>query len=144
MIDPRIIQARQLAADNWAVIPCNGKIPVEPGWQKATIPDEATIASWTGYNIGIALGENSDNGFVIDFDGWTGYNAFKEQFPHYATTYAVATGSGNGCHLYFRPDSTRIIAATATKVFVTDAILEGVSEPRGLAVCIEVFPTAPR
>jgi hypothetical protein len=41
---------------------------------------------------------------VIDFDGWDGYHAFCEKFPDLADTHTVATGSGQGAHIYLLTD----------------------------------------
>jgi hypothetical protein len=96
--------AQHYAAQGFVVIPCKGKRPTVDDWPNASVPDEATIATWKGLNIGIVTGERSNNLIVIDFDGWEGYRAFKHDFPQYADTFTVATGSGNGAHVYLQVD----------------------------------------
>lgn len=66
-------------------------------------------------NIGLLCGEASGNIVVIDFDGLTGYEMFKEKFPEFVYTKTVLSGSGLGMHVYFKvdllPDSLQVMRA---------------------------------
>jgi KaiC/GvpD/RAD55 family RecA-like ATPase len=101
-------------------IPLHGKIPQVSGWQKLTLEqvNAEQIQQWNAagllQNIGALCGEASNNLLVFDFDGLDGYRAFEAQFPELADTLTVATGSGNGMHVYYRaetlPKSTNQLA----------------------------------
>lgn len=91
-------------------IPLDGKRPILASWQKLTL-DEIT-RDWLSHqfgngttNIGALCGAASDNLLVFDFDGMAGYEGFKELFPDLADTLTVATGSGNGMHVYYRAET---------------------------------------
>lgn len=101
-------KALELAAKGFTVIPLRGKAPTILGWQlmRKTTPDD--IRNWVRLNllqnIGMVCGAASNNTVVIDFDGMVGYDAFVAQFPALAETLTVATGSGNGMHVYYKVD----------------------------------------
>lgn len=99
-------RARELIRTGYTPIPLRGKIPQVVGWQKLRNVSEQDIAAWEtkGWfeNIGLVCGSASNNLTVIDFDGLEGYNLFKTAFPELADTFTVATGSGNGMHVYLK------------------------------------------
>lgn len=103
-------RAKELLHRDIIPIPLHGKVPKLAGWQKLTRDSitETTIDEWynTGLlkNIGILCGAPSGNLLVLDFDGMAGYDAFCAQFPDLADTFTVATGSGNGMHVYYRAE----------------------------------------
>lgn len=89
----------------FSVIPLNGKQPAIR-WQKyqtaAATPGD--ILNWQTisklHNIGIVCRYGYP--VVLDFDGMAGYTAFRTAFPQLSETFTVATGSGNGMHVYLR------------------------------------------
>ncbi len=89
-----------------SVIPLNGKRPTIDSWGRfqTTIADEDEIRDWHKrgllQNLGIVCGQVSNNLVVLDFDGLGAYGAFAAVFPSIASTYTVATGSGQGKHVY--------------------------------------------
>lgn len=91
-------------------IPLHGKIPQIKQWQTLTLEtvNADQIKQWheTGLlqNIGVLCGEASGKLLVFDFDGMPGYEAFSTKFPDLAETLTVATGSGNGMHVYYRAE----------------------------------------
>lgn len=92
------------------VIPLKGKRPNLPEWKRlqTECSTEFEIRHWRRQgilaNVGVVCGEVSDNLVVLDFDGAGGCPAFIATFPHLADTFAIATGSGIGKHVYFRVD----------------------------------------
>lgn len=101
-------RALELAKQGYTTIPLIGKRPITDGWQnlRAITPD--MVADWERNgcykNLGMVCGAASGNVVVIDFDGMAAYELFKKQFPELAETLTVATGSGNGAHVYFKVD----------------------------------------
>lgn len=98
----------ELAAKGIVTIPLSGKRPVLDDWQDIRILTPELIQEWQDKklwrNIGMVTGQASRNIVVLDFDGIEGYAAFIIQFPELADTYTVATGSGNGYHVYYFVD----------------------------------------
>lgn len=99
--------ALEYAAMKISVIPLNGK---QAGlkWQKYQhVRAEAReILFWKNQKlfggVGIVCGHVS-NLIVIDLDGLPAVNLFTAAFPALMNTFTVATGSGKGLHLYYRP-----------------------------------------
>lgn len=96
-------KAKKLAESGFTPIPLRGKVPQLKGWQEVGRIDAATIDQWVANglleNVGLRTG---DLGLVVlDFDGKPGYEAFVKAFGELADTYTVATGSGDGMHLYY-------------------------------------------
>jgi hypothetical protein len=93
------------------VIPLNGKHPALGSWKQyqEQRPTEADIRRWAGegllQNLGIVCGAVSGNLIVLDFDGLAAYAAFATLFPALAQSYTVATGSGQGKHVYINVDN---------------------------------------
>lgn len=106
MSAPIYERAKALAGKGVTVIPLRGKIPAIKEWQAQRGTTLEQIDGWqrTGVleNIGIVCGEASGNLVVLDFDGMEGYKAFVARFYDVADTHTVATGSGNGMHVYYR------------------------------------------
>jgi hypothetical protein len=111
------LAARFYAALGMSVLPCTGKKP-SIGWaafQQRPATAE-TITRWHDVglleNVGIICGKVSGNLVVMDLDGSFAIDAFDFQFPHLFNTYRVASGSGQGIHLYYYvgnlPPTTRI------------------------------------
>lgn len=97
-------KAKHLAEAHMMPVPLVGKRPTLDGWQEKPVPDADTLAGWARdglmKNVGLRTG---DNGLVVlDFDGLDGYKAFVQAFGELADTHTVATGSGNGMHVYYR------------------------------------------
>lgn len=101
-------KALKLAEQGYTIIPLKGKIPVKSGWQKLRKTTPEMIYDWERdgslQNLGMVCGVASNNTVVIDFDGVSGYELFKAAFPELVNTMTVATGSGNGMHVYYRVD----------------------------------------
>jgi len=101
------------------VIPLNGKRPSLKSWKayQTRRPTEDELRGWkkSGFlgNVGIVCGKVSNNLIVLDFDGLGAYGAFAAIFPELAQSFTVATGSGNGKHVYLYvddlPDTTRAL-----------------------------------
>lgn len=96
-------KAKQLAKAGFTPLPLNGKAPVLTGWQDVSGVDAVLIDEWAAdgklHNLGLRTG---DQGLVVlDFDGKAGYEAFVKAFGELADTYTVATGSGDGMHVYY-------------------------------------------
>lgn len=93
------------------VIPLNGKRPALGGWKhyQKQRPTEANIRRWGQEgllrNVGVVCGEVSGNLVVLDCDGPGAYGAFAALFPTLAASFTVATGSGEGKHVYLYVDS---------------------------------------
>jgi len=99
----------------FSVIPCRvDKRPALTDWKeyqerRASFQE---IDSWfsprnaqTHQSIGLVLGAVSDKVVVIDLDGLDAVREFYVRFPKVSgLTLTVATGSGQGAHLYFRVD----------------------------------------
>lgn len=110
-------KALGLISKGYTVMPLAGKKPVVTGWQNLRNLTPENIYDWerSGLwrNIGMVCGSASKNTVVIDFDGTQGYDMFKRAFPDLANTMTVATGSGNGMHVYFQveliPDSISVM-----------------------------------
>lgn len=104
MVSTAVIEkAKKLAASGFVPIPLKGKVPQLKGWQEIPQIDPAAIDEWAAKglieNVGLRCG---DRGLVVlDFDGMDGYQRFVEAFGELADTHTVATGSGNGMHLYY-------------------------------------------
>ena len=64
-------------------------------------------------NVGIVLGDVSENLVVIDLDGEQAVDEFWRAFPGLFETYVVLSGSGKGKHLYWYVDE--LPATTRTK-----------------------------
>src|SRR5262245_31282209 len=97
-----IEKAKKLAEAGFVPIPLNGKAPTLVGWDEVPRVDAAMIDSWVAQgkmtNVGLRTG---DRGLVVlDFDGMAGYQSFVKAFGELADTYSVATGSGDGMHVY--------------------------------------------
>lgn len=111
-----IEKAKKLAEAGFVPVPLNGKVPTLQGWQEIPQVNAAMIDAWMAEgkltNIGLRTG---DRGLVVlDFDGKAGYETFAKAFGDLADTYTVATGSGNGMHVYYHvlgelPKSTSIL-----------------------------------
>lgn len=90
-----------------SVIPLTGKQPSNK-WQiyqeKRASENEITWWDYFGKlnNVGIVCGHVSKL-VVIDLDGLAAVDLFTGAFPGLLETFTVATGSGKGLHLYYRP-----------------------------------------
>ncbi len=101
------------------VIPLNGKRPALGGWKpyQRERPAEADIRRWAAegqlQNLGIVCGAVSGNLVVLDCDGPAAHAAFAALFPDLAQTLTIATGSGQGKHVYLYaealPPTTRAL-----------------------------------
>lgn len=110
--------ARLYAAMGFSVLPCNGKRPALTNWKHLQFrrATTRTIDLWQNsgllQNIGIICGAVSQNLVVIDLDGRDAIRLFSERYPDLMTSYSVASGSGQGLHLYFYvrslPTTTRV------------------------------------
>lgn len=103
MNDALIKKAKALADGGFVPIPLHGKIPTVQGWQEMPSVTCAMIDTWIAdgklTNLGLRTG---DRGLIVlDFDGKQGYEAFVKAFGELADTYTVATGSGDGMHVYY-------------------------------------------
>jgi hypothetical protein len=93
------------------VIPLTGKRPTLGGWKhyQTQRPTEANLRRWAKegllQNLGIVCGAVSRKLVVLDFDGPAAYAAFAALFPALAESFTVATGSGQGKHVYLKVDS---------------------------------------
>ena len=101
-------KAEQLIKSGYTPIPLRGKVPNVQAWQELRNVTLDKIENWEisnlFQNIGMVCGEASNNTVVIDFDGLVAYEAFVAAFPALAETLTVATGSGNGMHVYYKVD----------------------------------------
>lgn len=99
-------RAKQLAGRGVTIIPLRGKVPAIREWQAQRGTTLEQLDEWRRAglleNIGIVTGAASGNLVVLDFDGLDGYKAFVAHFDKLADTHTVATGSGNGMHVYYR------------------------------------------
>lgn len=103
MSDALIKKAKTLAAGGFVPIPLHGKVPTLQGWQEIPQVTPEMIDQWVAdgklTNLGLRTG---DRGLIVlDFDGKAGYEAFVQAFGELADTYTVATGSGDGMHVYY-------------------------------------------
>ncbi|MBN1311344.1 MAG: bifunctional DNA primase/polymerase, partial [Anaerolineae bacterium] len=93
-----------------SMLPLKGKRPSLNEWKQhqKRRPTTRQINSWQGQglleNVGIICGEVSGNLVVLDFDGPGAYGAFAALFPILVETYTIATGSGDGKHVYLYVD----------------------------------------
>ncbi len=93
-----------------SVLPLNGKRPTIESWSafQKKAATENQIRQWHKngllQNLGIICGAVSNNLVVLDFDGLGAYSAFAALYPSIASTYTVATGSGQGKHVYLYVD----------------------------------------
>lgn len=113
-----------------SVIPCHGKTPavIQAGpvnelfpWHRYqhVRPTAQQIVNWhqRGWlqNVGVICGAVSRNLVVIDLDGLDAVEAFEARFTWSKATYAVASGSGKGKHIYFQvsalPSTTRVVGS---------------------------------
>lgn len=93
-----------------SVMPCKGKLAAtdwKPRQEKRA--SRTLIQTWdligALQNVGIVCGSVSENLVVMDLDGAKACEAFALTFPELTLTYTVASGSGNGAHLYFYVDA---------------------------------------
>jgi hypothetical protein len=86
--------------------PLSGKKPILDEWQKLKNVSPEQVKAWDDKfgNVGIVCGETSHNLVVIDFDGLSAYEMFCKRFPSLVETLTVATGSGDGMHVYIQVD----------------------------------------
>lgn len=107
--------ALALADRGYSVIPCQGKRAAVP-WQLYTRQraSKAEILGWhkdgSLSNLAIVLGKVSGV-FCIDLDGDKAVAAW-DRFWGQAHTVIVASGSGHGQHVYFRPESPELMPET--------------------------------
>lgn len=99
--------AQTLIAKGIMPIPTVGKKPIVD-WRNLDVTPELVEqwqqeGKWNG-NVAVVCGEKSNHLVIIDFDGLTGYEAYKTQFPDLLDTYSVKSGGGKGMHLYYRVD----------------------------------------
>lgn len=109
------------AAAGYSVLPLRGKKPALKTWEQLQQrrPDVLEIGRWQKWgwrwNVGIICGVVSGNLVVIDLDGLNAVGLFESAFPAWLDTYTVATGSGEGKHLYYHvqdlPTTTRVNVA---------------------------------
>lgn len=104
--------ARRYHAAGFSLIPCRFKQPLVRPWQEYQIrrPTIREINEWfaedeAGQSMAVVLGKVSHNVVVVDLDGWESVRLFQIHFPAWSNTYTVLTGSQNGLHLYFRPET---------------------------------------
>jgi hypothetical protein len=117
-----VVQAAfHYAALGFSVLPLQGKCPVIPWrhWQKyAAPPPLIEIWARAGFlqNVGLVCGPVSRNLVVLDLDDPRGYRALQHTFPDLLNTFTVATGSGQGKHLYYfarhLPPTTRVLGGS--------------------------------
>ncbi len=106
-----------------SIIPLAGKKPAVD-WKKyqQSRADSFQVKKWFLYsrNIGIICGRVSQNLCVIDLDGLEAISTFERQWPDLLDTFAIATGSGRGKHLYYivqeLPKTTRLMAHAAGNI----------------------------
>lgn len=99
--------AIELGANNWAVGPCNGKIPAIPGGRGVLdfTTDTDVIAAWwggryAGCNIGARVPESM---FVLDVDDLDALAALEAEHGALPETLTTISGrSAGGRHHYFR------------------------------------------
>jgi Bifunctional DNA primase/polymerase, N-terminal len=98
----------------FSVIPCRVDKRPAIDWQEyqERLATYAEIDNWfsprnatTHPSIGVVLGAVSGKVVCIDLDGFNAVSDFYSQFPKASgLTLTVASGSGQGLHLYFRVD----------------------------------------
>ncbi len=99
--------AIELAVNNWAVGPCNGKIPAIPGGRGVLdfTTDTDVVAAWwggryAGCNIGARVPESM---FVLDVDDMAALAALEAEHGALPETLTTVSGrSAGGRHHYFR------------------------------------------
>jgi len=106
----RLHEARAAHERGWLLVPLNGKIPMQAGWQTAPAPTLQQVEAWAAEgNVGVRTGRGSG---VIVVDVQAGAGALPAMPP----CPTVETGGG-GLHLYaIAPDpcpgcSTSVLAA---------------------------------
>lgn len=111
--------ARVMISWGWAILPTNGKVPVDNNWQHVQASAQQLqhiidrLSSGTANNLGIATGANSGI-MVLDVDvdsftknglvrgGWQVMQHYIKQYGPLPTTFTVRTGKG--LHYYFKYD----------------------------------------
>ena len=94
----------------FSVLPLKGKRPSLAAWRRYQTQAASTslIHIWIRdqlfQNVGLVCGAVSGNLVVLDVDGLAGYERLCATFPSLTETYTVATGSGEGYHVYWRVD----------------------------------------
>ena len=103
-----------------SVIPVNGKRPaVQWARYQAIRTPYSHIHEWnrtrklTG--VGIVCGQVWGNLVVVDLDGTQAVQTFHAMFPDLCNTLTVATGSGQGEHLYFHTAQPTVTTRTKTE-----------------------------
>lgn len=101
-----------------SVIPCRVDKRPAIDWQEyqERLATYQEIDTWfsprnetTHHSIGVVLGAVSGKVVCIDLDGFDAVREFYVQFPKVSgLTLTVATGSGQGVHLYFRVDKVPV------------------------------------
>lgn len=106
--NPYTLKALELIKHGYTPLPLHEKAPCVNDWQKLRHVTEDQIYDWErcGWfqNIGMSCGAASDNMVVLDFDGLPGFDLFAAKFPELLNTLTIATGSGQGKHLYYKVD----------------------------------------
>jgi len=103
MMDAALEYYRQ----GYGVVPCNGKVP-EIKWKEVhgfrLMPIDIKLYEknhgWK--NVALVCGYASYGIVVIDLDGHDAITLYREHWSHLLNTRIVATGSGNGEHVYYR------------------------------------------
>lgn len=101
--------AKFYADEGISVLPLVGKKPkfdwLDRQYERATT-GRISMWNYNGFfgNVGIVCGQVSGNLIVIDLDGREAVMKWEIAWPQYFHTFTVATGSGEGKHVYLRPD----------------------------------------
>ncbi len=88
------------------MLPLRGKVPALASWHRyqRTRASPQMVRAWAlaglFNNVGIVCGAVSGGLVVLDLDGEAAYASFATLFPQLTVTYTVATGSGQGKHVY--------------------------------------------
>lgn len=107
---PSVIEAAfAYARLGFSVIAYKGKLPsvywIPHQTQRASLRQ---LAYWHNRglmpNVGIVTGAVSGNLVVADLDGLKSVATFEFEFPELLNTYTVASGSGEGKHIYYYVD----------------------------------------
>lgn len=101
--------AKFYADQGISVLPLVGKKPAIAWEDRQQQRASSGLISGWGYrdlfgNVGIVCGQVSSNLIVIDLDGREAVMKWEITWPQYFHTFTVATGSGEGKHVYLRPD----------------------------------------
>jgi hypothetical protein len=104
-INTDVMQFSELA-NNFSLIPLNGKVPFEKGWQQwCSTKHEFNEADFEGHNAGVCCGPASGV-IVLDIDDPDAFEALiKGNGFEIPGTYTVRTGSGK-LHYYFTYPAT--------------------------------------